>query len=77
MQKTNRKIKKKNIAQEVNAKLQESDEKKNKLDSIAIIDMFYTKTCKPVLKKKQNPTKKLFSVSFTVKVWNSNILTSF
>lgn len=52
MQKTNRKIKKKNIAQEVNAKLQESDEKKNKLDSIAIIDMFYTKTCKPVLKKK-------------------------
>lgn len=55
MQKTNRKIKKKpqqkNIAQEVNAKLQESDEKKTKLDTIAIPDMFYTKTCKPVLKK--------------------------
>ena len=25
--------------------------KKTKLDSIAITDMFYTKTCKPVLKK--------------------------
>ena len=51
MQKTNRKTKKKNIAQEVNAKLQESDEKKTSWILSQLLTCFILKHANQCLKK--------------------------
>ena len=62
-----------NIAQEVNTRLQEADEEKKQYYKI-IIDITLTTTYKPEPYKNKNLPKYIFPADFTVKVWISYIL---